>query len=84
MKYTSFDWPSFKGTRKPLLFIFNLDKSTGYVMFCGPETVHHKNIKKTSLSDSFTYYLKDDEKVKVDDNAEFWFSPQRVRFRLKW
>ena len=35
------------GLRKPILFSFVLDKSSGYRVFCEPETKRFKKIKKT-------------------------------------
>ena len=38
------------GVRQPILFSFVLDKPSGYKVFCQPETINYKKIKKSVLN----------------------------------
>ena len=55
--------------RQPILFSFVLDKSSGYKVFCQPETIHYKKINKSVLN-SVTFYLEDNNNKEVDFNGE--------------
>ena len=57
------------GLRQPILFSFVLDKPSGYKVFCEPETVHYKEIKKSVLN-SITFYLEENNNDEVDFNGE--------------
>ena len=57
------------GVRKPILFSFLLDKPSGYIVFCEPETIHYKKINKSVLN-TITLYLEDDNNEEVDFNQE--------------
>ena len=37
------------GVRQPILYSFVLDKSSGYKVFCEPETIHYKKINESIL-----------------------------------
>ena len=53
------------GVRQSILFSFVLDKPAGYKVFCEPETIHYKKIKKSVLN-TITFYLEDDNNKEVD------------------
>ena len=57
------------GLRQPILFSFVLDKPSEYKVFCEPETIHYKKIKKTLLN-TITFYLEDDDNEEIDYNGE--------------
>ena len=57
------------GVRQPILFSFVLDKPSGYKIFCQPETINYKKIKKSVLN-TITFYLEDDNNEEVDFNQE--------------
>ena len=57
------------GVRKPILFTFALDKPSGYKVFCKPETIHYKKIKKSVLNTT-TFCLEDNNNEEVDLNVE--------------
>ena len=57
------------GLRQPILYSFVLDKPSGYIVFCEPETIHYKKINKSVLN-TITFYLEDDNNKKVDFNGE--------------
>ena len=57
------------GVRKRMLHSFVLDKKPGYKVFCEPETIHYKKIKKSVLN-TITFYLEDDDNKEVDFNQE--------------
>ena len=57
------------GVRQPILFSFILDKPSGYKLFCQPETIHYKKIKKSVLN-TVTFYLEFDNNEEVDFNGE--------------
>ena len=57
------------GIRVPILFIVLLDKPAGYKIFCEPETIHYKKIKKSVLNNK-TFYLEDDNNEEVNCNGE--------------
>ena len=57
------------GVRQPIVFIFVLDKPSGYKVFCQPETIHYKKINKSVLN-TITFYLEDDNNKEVNFNEE--------------
>ena len=57
------------GIRQPILYSFVSDKPSGYKVFCEPETIHYKKIKKSILN-TITFYLEDDNNEKVNFNGE--------------
>ena len=57
------------GIRQPILFIFVLDKPSGYKIFSEPETIHYRKINKSVLN-TITFYLEDDNNKEVDFNQE--------------
>ena len=57
------------GVRETILFSFVLDKPSGYKVFCEPETIHYKKIKKSILN-TITFYLEDNNNAEVDFNQE--------------
>ena len=57
------------GLRQTILFCFVLDKPFGYKVFCEPETIHYKKIKKSVLN-TITFYLEDDNNEKVNFKGE--------------
>ena len=57
------------GVRQPILYSFVLQKSSGYKIFCEPETIHYKKINK-SLLNTLTSYSEDDNNKEVDFNGE--------------
>ena len=57
------------GLRQPILYSFVLDKPSGYKIFCEPETIHYKKIKKSVLN-TITFYLEDENNKEVDFNEE--------------
>ena len=67
------------GSRQPILFSFVLGKSTGYKVFCEPETVHYKKLNKSVLN-TITFYLEDNKNDEVDFNGEiFTFTLQMIK-----
>ena len=44
LKCDVIDGSVINGMRQPLLFSFVLDKPSGYIVFCEPETIHYKKI----------------------------------------
>ena len=69
MKCDAIDGSIQDGLRQPILFSFVLDKPSGYEVFCQPETIHYKRIKKSVLN-TITFYLEDDNNEEVDFNQE--------------
>ena len=59
------------GVRGLLLFSFVLDKdkTTGYKVFCEPETILYKKVNKSFLN-TITFCLEDDNNKEVDFNQE--------------
>ena len=57
------------GVRQSILYSFVLDKPSGYKVFCQPETIHYKKIKKSVLN-TITFYLEDDNNEVVNFNGE--------------
>ena len=57
------------GKRQPILYSFVLDKPSGYIIFCEPETIHYKKINKAVLN-TITIYLEEDSNREVDFNQE--------------
>ena len=57
------------GLREPVLYLFVLDKLTGYKVFSKPESIQYKKINKTVLNTS-TFYLENDNNKEVDFNGE--------------
>ena len=57
------------GVRQPILFSFVLDKPSGYKVFCQPETIHYKKIKKSVLN-TLMFYLEDNNYEEVNFNGE--------------
>ena len=76
MKCDIFDGSVLNGVRQPKLFRFLLDKKPGFKVFCEPETLHYKKIKKSVLNTT-TFYLKDDK------NAEVVFNGETLTFTLQ-
>ena len=64
------------GVRQPILFSFVLDKPCGYKVFCEPETIHYKKIKKSSLN-TIAFYPED------DDHKEVNFIGETLTFTLQ-
>ena len=69
MKCDCIDGSIQDGVRQPILFSFVSDKSSGYKVFCEPETIHNKKINKSVLN-TITFYLEVDNNEKVDFNGE--------------
>ena len=57
------------GLRQPILYSFVSDKLPGYKVFCEPETIDYKKIKKTLLNTK-TFYLELENKEEIDSNGE--------------
>ena len=57
------------GVRQPILYSFDLDKPSGYKVFCEPERIHYKKMNKSILK-TITFYLEDDNNEDVDFNGE--------------
>ena len=57
------------GLRQRIFFSFVLDKLSGYKVFCEPETIHFKKIKKSVLN-TITFYLEKEKNEEVDFNQE--------------
>ena len=53
------------GIGEPVVFSFLLDKPCGFNLFCDPETILYKKIKKSNLNTK-TFYLEGDNHEKVD------------------
>ena len=62
--------------RQPILYSFVLDKPAGYKVFCEPETIHYKKMKKSVLN-TITFYLED------DNNKDFDFNGETLTFTLQ-
>ena len=56
------------GFRQPILFSFVLDRTSGYRVFCEPETICYKNIQKPILN-TIAFCLEDDDHEEVDFNG---------------
>ena len=69
LKCDAIDGSVVNGIRQPILYSFVLDKPAGYKIFCEPETIHHKKIKKSVLN-TITFYLEDDDHKEVNFNEE--------------
>ena len=69
LKCNSIDGSIQDGVRQPILFSFVLDKSSGYKVFCEPETIQYKKVNKSVLN-TITFYLEDDNKEEVNFNGE--------------
>ena len=69
LKCDCFDGSFQDGVRQPINFSFVLDKPSGFKVFCQPETIHYKKIKKSVLS-TITFYLEDDNNKEVNFNGE--------------
>ena len=68
------------GVRQPILYSFVSDKPSGYKVFCEPETIHYKKIKKSVLN-TITFYLEDDHNEVVGFNSEtLTFTLQMIKF----
>ena len=76
LKYDCTDGSIQNCLRQPILFSFVLDKRAGYKVFCEPETLHYKKIKKSVLN-TITFYLED------DNNEEFDFNGETLTFTLQ-
>ena len=55
--------------RQPILYSFVLDEFPGYEVFCQPETIHYKKVKKSVLN-AITFYLENDNIKEVGFNGE--------------
>ena len=73
MKCDVIDGPIQDGFRQPILFSLVLDKPSGYKVFCEPETIHYKKMKKSVLN-TITIYLE------VDNNEEIKFNQETITF----
>ena len=69
MKSDVIDGSIVDGLRQPVVFIFDLDKPSGYKVFCKPETLHFKKLIEGILN-TITFYLEDDNHEKVKFNGE--------------
>ena len=76
LKCDCFDGSIQDGVRQPILYSFDLDKASGYEVFCEPETIHYKKINKSVLN-TITFYLED------DNNEEFNFNGETLTFTLE-
>ena len=57
------------GSRQAVLLSFISDKPAVCKVFCEPETIRYKKLKKFVL-DTITFYLEDDSHEEVDFNGE--------------
>ena len=57
------------GLKQPILFIFVLDKPSGYKVFCQPKAIHYKKMNKSVLN-TITFYLEDDNNEEVNFNGK--------------
>ena len=65
--------------RQPLIYSFVLDKPAGYIVFCGSETIHYKNMNK-SVWNTITYYSEGGDHEEVNLNGEtFTFTLQMIK-----
>ena len=79
LKCDAIDGSVVNGVRQPILYSFVLDKRAGYKVFCEPETIHYKKIKKSVLN-TITFNLEDDSDKEVDFNQEtLTFTLQMVK-----
>ena len=69
LKCDCIDGSVVNGLRQPILYSFVLDKLPGYKVFCQPETIHYKKIRKSVLS-TIPFYLENDNNEEVDFNGE--------------
>ena len=69
LKCDSIDGSIKDGVRQAILFIFVLDKPSGYKIFSEPKTIHYKKINKSVLN-TIMFYLEDDNNKEVDFNGE--------------
>ena len=76
LKCDAIDGSVVNGIRQPILYSFVLDKPAGYKVFCEPETIHYKKIKKSVLN-TVTFYLED------DNNKEISFNEETLTFTLQ-
>ena len=60
----------FLAAAKKLNFVqFFFVKPPGYKVFCEPQLIHYKEVKKSALN-TITFYKKDDDHKKVNFNGE--------------
>ena len=57
LKFDVIDGSVVDGLRQPIIFSFDVDKPSGYKIFCEPETIHYKKINKSVLN-TVTFYLE--------------------------
>ena len=78
MKCDVIDGSVLNGLRQPILFIFVLNKPSGYKVFCHPETKHYRKINQSVLNTT-TFYLENDNNEEVDFNQEtLTFTLQKI------
>ena len=76
MKCDVIDGSIVGGLRHPILFSSNLDKPSGYKIFCEPETMYYKKLKRPVLK-TITFYLE------ADNNEENNFNQEVLTFTLQ-
>ena len=57
------------GVRQPILYIFVLDKPSGYKVFPELGTIHHKKTNKSVLN-TVSFYLEHEDNKEVNFNGE--------------
>ena len=75
LKCDCIDGSVLNGIRQPILFSFVSDKSSGYKVFCEPETIHYKKINNSVLN-TITFYIENSniEEVDFNGNVDFYFT----------
>ena len=69
LKCNVIDGSIVSGLRQPILFSFISDKPSGYILFCEPETIDYKKLKKSVLN-SISFCLENDKHEEVNFNGE--------------
>ena len=69
LKCDCIDGGVINGIQEPNLYFFVLDKTSGYKVFCKPETIHYKRINRSVLN-TLTFYPEDYDHEEVTFNGE--------------
>ena len=79
LKYDLIDGSVVNGLRHLILYSFELDKLPGSKIYFQPETIQEKKLN-TSVLNTITFYLEDDNHKEVDFNREtLTFTSQMIK-----
>ena len=81
MKFDCIDGCIQNGLKQPILFSFDLDKPSGYKVFCEAEIIHYKKVNRSVLN-TITFYLGDENNEVVDFIGEtLTFTLQMIKIQ---